>query len=192
MTMFLRPWPLAVLELAVVAGYVYLFDWVFHNPVCDLMFRCGCTWNWAGGWDACNVHNPPGDGPHCPWCEARKNSAWTTTWLVRGVAVASYYFLAFGLGRSRARRAAAVEASPLLGLRCDSSEAIEVQTAPMTRRGSSASGGGSDGSAVSRRGKEVAARLLLPPLAWFVACVLVGLAFFAANPDYPWFLFYTR
>jgi hypothetical protein len=29
---------------------------------CDFIFRCGCTWAWAGGVSKCNIHNP--DGKH--------------------------------------------------------------------------------------------------------------------------------
>ena len=63
------------------------FSWIFHNKLCNFLFRCGCTWNWAGSWDryvnafsislrsssirnssscSCNVHNAR--GPRCPWC----------------------------------------------------------------------------------------------------------------------------
>jgi len=34
--------------------------------LCDLLFRCGCTWAWSGGAHRCNVHHP--QPPHCPWC----------------------------------------------------------------------------------------------------------------------------
>ena len=27
------------------------FCWIFHNRLCNFLFRCGCTWNWAGSWD---------------------------------------------------------------------------------------------------------------------------------------------
>jgi len=27
------------------------FTWIFHNVLCNFLFRCGCTWNWAGSWD---------------------------------------------------------------------------------------------------------------------------------------------
>ena len=46
--------------------FMYSFDWVFHNPYCGMLFGCGCTYNWLGGWDGCNVHNR--HGPQCPWC----------------------------------------------------------------------------------------------------------------------------
>lgn len=63
------------LEAVVVLVVDYAFLWVFHNPYCGLLFRCGCTWNWAGGWTKCNVHNPT--GPRCPWCDAGPKSLWT-------------------------------------------------------------------------------------------------------------------
>lgn len=55
-----------LLELTVVGFVSKGLNVLFHNPICDAMFRCGCTWNWAGGWNACNVHNPT--GPRCPFC----------------------------------------------------------------------------------------------------------------------------
>lgn len=56
---------------------------MFHNKFCDAIFRCGCTWDWAGGWSRCNIHNVDGKshaialshvrtGPHCPWCAAKE------------------------------------------------------------------------------------------------------------------------
>jgi hypothetical protein len=52
-----------------------LFDYCFHNQVCNLIFRCNCTWPWAGGWVNCNVHNTT--GPRCPWCLARQHLVWS-------------------------------------------------------------------------------------------------------------------
>ena len=49
-----------------------LVNSALHNPYCGLIFRCGCTWQWAGGWANCNVHNPA--GPKCPWCNVRNTS----------------------------------------------------------------------------------------------------------------------
>lgn len=35
-------------------------------PVCNLIFRCGCAWMFAGGADHCNMHVP--GPPDCPVC----------------------------------------------------------------------------------------------------------------------------
>ncbi|KAK3272563.1 hypothetical protein CYMTET_19153 [Cymbomonas tetramitiformis] len=79
-----------VLAMAACQGVL----WVFHNPYCGLLFRCGCTWNWAGGWDGCNVHNPT--GPHCPWCAAKKRVAWTVdNNTVAVLMLAAYFGLVF-------------------------------------------------------------------------------------------------
>lgn len=60
-------------ELGLLApAACWAFNWVFHNPFCAALFRCGCTWNWAGGWADCNVHNP--SGPRCPWCNVMNTS----------------------------------------------------------------------------------------------------------------------
>ncbi|CAL1172065.1 unnamed protein product [Cladocopium goreaui] len=52
------------------------FQQVVHNKFCNWLFRCGCTWEWAGGWNKCNVRNA--FGPKCPWCVARLSISWTT------------------------------------------------------------------------------------------------------------------
>jgi hypothetical protein len=55
-------------KLGVLIGLAQLINYVFMLKYCDFIFRCGCTWAWAGGVSKCNIHNP--DGPHCPWCAA--------------------------------------------------------------------------------------------------------------------------
>ena len=75
-----------VAEAALVTLGSWKFDRLFHNKYCGVLFQCGCTWDWDGGWKNCehdrvsrlpvcaahfthwtgNVHNPT--GPHCPWC----------------------------------------------------------------------------------------------------------------------------
>ena len=47
---------------------------VFVLPLCGLLFRCGCTWLWAGGMDHCNIYEAM--PPHCPWCSAPAWAAW--------------------------------------------------------------------------------------------------------------------
>ena len=40
---------------------------VVYMPVCNLAFRCGCTWPWLGGVEHCNIHVP--GPPDCPVCK---------------------------------------------------------------------------------------------------------------------------
>ena len=68
------------IESAVMGAYCYWFQFIIHNKFCNTIFRCGCTWNWDGGWVDCNYHNTDGS-PKCPWCKARASVAWTTTFL---------------------------------------------------------------------------------------------------------------
>jgi len=63
-----RDWVFLALEFVVVVALCFSLSYVFSTPYCGALFRCGCTWIWAGGSDKCNVHNPT--GPHCPWCTA--------------------------------------------------------------------------------------------------------------------------
>ena len=39
---------------------------VFMPPVCNLLFKCGCSWLWTTAAAHCNIHNA--EPPHCPWC----------------------------------------------------------------------------------------------------------------------------
>jgi hypothetical protein len=65
------------LETGLAVPYCYFFERVVHNKYCDFLFKCGCTWNWDGGWTDCNFHNEEGL-PKCPWCIAREEFVWTT------------------------------------------------------------------------------------------------------------------
>ena len=64
----------------------------FH-PICNLVFRCGCVWFFAGGDAHCDVHDPA--PPNCPPC----------TSMLAGAAFAAAIFGAW-LGAARAARAA--------------------------------------------------------------------------------------
>jgi hypothetical protein len=37
-----------------------------YHATCNLVFRCGCAWFFAGGTDTCNIHVP--GPPDCPVC----------------------------------------------------------------------------------------------------------------------------
>jgi len=39
---------------------------VTFHPLCDLVFRCGCAWFFAGASDHCDIHDPA--PPNCPPC----------------------------------------------------------------------------------------------------------------------------
>jgi len=65
-TIHIKTWIRVGIELIIAFFFTYGFDTLFENKLCDLIFRCGCTWNWAGGSDKCNIHHT--DGPKCPFC----------------------------------------------------------------------------------------------------------------------------
>ena len=50
---------------AIIAG-TWAASLALVHKLCDLIFRCGCTWAWAGADRHCNVHHA--SPPHCPWC----------------------------------------------------------------------------------------------------------------------------
>lgn len=74
---------------AAVSSACQAFQFVFHNEYCGWLFRCGCVWQWAGGWDCCNVHNA--HGPKCPWCMAKDYISWTTDCLVLALMVFMFH-----------------------------------------------------------------------------------------------------
>eukprot|EP00965_Chrysotila_dentata_P152831 5051528-Pleurochrysis_carterae.AAC.1 len=53
-------------EVVTIVSGCTVFDYAFHNVYCAALFRCGCTFPWAGGASGCNIHNV--HGPRCPWC----------------------------------------------------------------------------------------------------------------------------
>lgn len=48
-----------------VLAAVALAAATFH-PLCNLVFRCGCAWFFAGAADHCDIHDPA--PPNCPPC----------------------------------------------------------------------------------------------------------------------------
>uniref|UniRef100_A0A7S3LV12 Uncharacterized protein n=1 Tax=Palpitomonas bilix TaxID=652834 RepID=A0A7S3LV12_9EUKA len=74
-------------------GWGCLLFFLFENVYCDILFCCGCTWDWDGGWDHCNVHVP--GLPHCPWCAATYPAVLATRldWTTAAVYVAYFIFV---------------------------------------------------------------------------------------------------
>lgn len=82
---------LGIVEVILGANCCYWFQVVIHNKFCNFLFKCGCNWNWDGGWKDCNVHNI--EGPRCPWCRARASISWTTDYLLTVLMIMSYIYL---------------------------------------------------------------------------------------------------
>ena len=53
-------------QVVVLAAVAVVSASVLMPPVCNLLFKCGCSWLWTTAAAHCNVHNPA--PPHCPWC----------------------------------------------------------------------------------------------------------------------------
>jgi hypothetical protein len=86
-------WLLA--ELVVVFVFVNAVNWTFHNKYCNFLLVCGCTWNWAGSWDQCNIHDPDPAVPKCPWCAASGWSIYLTEYAVMLSMAITYYLIAY-------------------------------------------------------------------------------------------------
>lgn len=61
-------------EVLLTAGLCWGWVQLFVLPYCGLLFRCGCTWPWAGGVAHCNIYDA--GAPDCPWCMAPGWAAW--------------------------------------------------------------------------------------------------------------------
>lgn len=85
-----RKYCLTTVEVAAAITCCYWFEKIIHNKFCNFLFKCNCTWTWAGGWDNCNVWNTNG-GPKCPWCTARITVSWTTDYLLFAIMLLTYF-----------------------------------------------------------------------------------------------------
>lgn len=105
--------PATVFEGCAVLVESLLTHSVFHNPLCGLVFRCGCTFDpWLGGtgWLLCNVHNPNNYSPRCPWCVSpRDTPAWT--WTTGKTIIVSGMMVAWAMARWRLSATSTVAAS---------------------------------------------------------------------------------
>ena len=77
-------------ESTLAVTIYYAFQYIIHNPTCNFLFKCGCTWTWAGGWNRCNIWNS--SGPKCPWCMSRAYVSWTTDYLVFAIMLITFLF----------------------------------------------------------------------------------------------------
>ena len=51
---------------AVLAAITIAMVALTYHATCNLVFRCGCSWFFAGGTDTCDIHVP--GPPECPVC----------------------------------------------------------------------------------------------------------------------------
>mmetsp|Transcript_21063 Transcript_21063/g.53325 ORF Transcript_21063/g.53325 Transcript_21063/m.53325 type:complete len:199 (+) Transcript_21063:56-652(+) len=66
------------LDLVLVSAWAFALGALFTLPYCGLLFRCGCTWVWAGGIERCNIFDP--EAPSCPFCTLSSALAWIPQW----------------------------------------------------------------------------------------------------------------
>jgi len=50
----------------VLGGSAFAVTSLTYHAICNLVFRCGCSWLFAGGTDTCNIH--VAGPPDCPVC----------------------------------------------------------------------------------------------------------------------------
>ena len=58
--------PLGSKRFLLLAAVAVVSASVLMPPVCNLVFKCGCSWLWTTAAAHCNIHNAA--PPHCPWC----------------------------------------------------------------------------------------------------------------------------
>ena len=149
-------------ELGLAAAGCYGIDKIFHNPYCGVIFRCHCTWPWAGGAAHCNIHNPT--GPRCPWCNVRNGPlrwlAWGINDITTIVLMFVVYCVTWAVQQSCARRS-----GPMTFARFDRKQAM------------------CDALAVRRFG----VRVLAASVTFLLLGLSLGLVFYLGT-DYPCFL----
>lgn len=149
-------------ELAIAAGICTTVDKVFHNPYCGVLFRCHCTWPWAGGSDPCNIHHAR--GPRCPWCNVRNTPLRWLAWAITDATTISCMLAAYCLvWVLQHRRLVSAPLDTVLLL------------APTRKR------------AVSLAARRLGLRLLAAIVTFLVLGLALGLTFFLGT-DYPCFL----
>jgi len=95
-----------------VVATVWAVSMSLAYNLCDLLFRCGCTWAWSGAAEHCNVHSAA--GPRCPWCTHRAGAFLAAVVPMLGVEAA--VILAPGRYGMWARIAAAAVAFTVVGV----------------------------------------------------------------------------
>ena len=160
---------LAVEGCSIVASSLLFFE-VFHNPMCGLVFNCGCSFNpWLGGtgWQYCNVHNPNLSSPRCPWCiSPRDTPSWTwatgKTFVVIGM-VGAWLLVGWYIKKMKTKIAS-------------SSSSINTS---------------SESYLILHERKACHIRRRIAPICWFVFHHVVSGLIFALATGYPYFLFFT-
>ena len=151
---------------------------LFHNPMCGLIFACGCTFTFRGGWKQCNVHFLGLRSPRCPWCVSPRDTpqwTWTTgeacTIIVM---ISSWVFATFAISRRiHHHEPGRATYSTLV----NSSEKNQPQDSALLCR------------VQTRSSKHaVCIRRVAPFLAFLLHHSIVGLAF-AIGTGYPYYFF---
>ena len=175
------------LEGACVAGASWATYSLFHNPMCGLIFACGCTWSFRGGWSRCNVHWVGMRSPRCPWCVSPRdtpNWTWTTGEACTIAVMVASWLLATFATTNRSQEydengeydAVTSEISPI--------SCVQEETKPWPSVFAL--------SHVQRRfsKRAMCCRWVVPLLAFLVHHSIVGLAF-ALGTGYPYYYFFT-
>jgi hypothetical protein len=57
------------LSPAIALVFSWTSTYIFIIPFCGFLFKCGCTWLWAGAAEKCvGMMDQHGAHHHCPWC----------------------------------------------------------------------------------------------------------------------------
>lgn len=89
---------LTAVEVALAMPFHWYFQYFIHDPFCNMLFKCGCVWVFAGGWKNCNYFNLEGM-PKCPWCASRWYVSWTTDYLVFALMIVTYFIFLYNRKR---------------------------------------------------------------------------------------------
>lgn len=86
-----------------MVGACWTWNFVMHNPLCTMMFRCGCREPWNGGWVDCNVHWAVPIEDKCPFCLS--SAVYTEDTVIAAMLVTYVVLALLPRDRVRARKA---------------------------------------------------------------------------------------
>ena len=163
----IRKWLLRFVELVIVVLVSVGMVWVFQLPVCNVLFLCGCTWQWDGAAAECNAFNDE-DPYSCPWCSVSTFAIIATQIILVLSMVIPYYSLTFLEGKIFSKK-----------------QEIDVE---LTEFDDYLESSQKNNTGILYRGLFIAGKIILFFLSFFVAALAVGLLYYLFDANYPYFI----
>lgn len=164
-----KKWFLRFVEFILVILVSVGMVWVFQLPICNVLFLCGCTWQWDGGADECNAFNDE-DPYSCPWCSVSTFTILVTQIILVLSMVLPYYSLTFLEGKLFSKKQEGVD------VELTEFDDYYLDSPPKKNNG------------ILYRGLFITGKIVLFFLSFFFAGLVVGLLYYLFDADYPYFI----